>query len=90
MLRCSIREMLFITACVGLSLGWWLDHRQKAEAAEDARMLAHFSATTTGMCGFEAARFAELQKKYGAGPYQPLSALIEAYKDEPLGIDFEE
>lgn len=53
-------------------------------------MLAHFSARRFGMCGNEAAWFAELQRKYGADPNQSLSALIEEYKEEPPGLEFEE
>lgn len=89
MFRFTLREMFLLTACTALGTGWWLDHRAKAEAAEDARMLAHFSRPGGVMCGQEAVWLAQLQEKYGAnGP--SLFDLIESTKEEPLGIDFEE
>ncbi len=65
MFRFTIREMLLATALVGTFIGWWIDHRANAEAAEDARMLAHFSANGPH-CGNEAGWFMQLQEKYGA------------------------
>jgi|GEM_PF-2798699 len=36
MFRFSIRELLLITAVVALAVGWWVEHRGKTKAAEEA------------------------------------------------------
>jgi hypothetical protein len=69
MLRFTVRELLLVTLSVGLGLGWWIDHRANAKAAEDARMLALFSVQKS-FCGTEAIWYMELQDKYGAKEYR--------------------
>jgi hypothetical protein len=64
MFRFTLRELLLLTACIGLGVGWLFDHRRQAEAATDARMLARFSSEGVG-CNHDLAWFARLQNKYG-------------------------
>jgi hypothetical protein len=90
MFRFSLRELLLLITCAALGLGWWLDHRSTTEAgkvsAEDARMLAAFSANPPS-CGISCAWFSDLQKKYGA---KRIVFTIYSGDEEKLGIDFEE
>jgi len=36
MFRCSIRDLLWLTALVALGVGWWLDHRRQDTASGNA------------------------------------------------------
>jgi hypothetical protein len=88
MFRFTIREFLMLMLCAGLGTGWWLDHRAGAEAAEDARMLAQFSANGPG-CGMAAAYFTDLQKKYGAERVDWKTLLNQPQDESALGLDVE-
>ena len=35
-MKFSIRDMMLITLCVALTLGWWVDHRQQSRSREKA------------------------------------------------------
>ena len=83
----TIRELLILTLSVGLSLGWWLEHRAHADAAEDARMLAHFSANGPG-CSNEASWCMQLQAKYGAHRIEMTHLTNE--DEAALGLDIEQ
>jgi hypothetical protein len=37
MFRFTIRDVLWLTATVGLALGWWLDHREGLARASELR-----------------------------------------------------
>jgi hypothetical protein len=80
MLRYSIRELMFFTLAVGLSLGWWLDHRSlseaKSEAAEDARMLSWLTLPGRIMCGNEAGCLMQIREKYGARPFESTAVAV--------------
>lgn len=41
MFRLTIRELMLVTLSTALSVGWWLDNRRHAGAAEEARFLAN-------------------------------------------------
>lgn len=88
MFRFSIRELLILTLSAGLAVGWWLDHRAHAEVAEDARMLAHFSANGSH-CSNEAFWRWQLEKKYGAERFDLSGALSQAEDEAKLGIEIE-
>jgi hypothetical protein len=86
MFRFTIRELLILTASAGLAIGWWLEHRAHVEAAEDARMLAHFSVSSR-MCSNEASWFMELQRKYGAERIDWKELLSQPEDEAKLGIE---
>ena len=63
MFRFTIREMLLVALCVGLSCAWWRDHQGKAEAAEDARQLAYHISMPMH-CGEECIATRDTMAKY--------------------------
>lgn len=88
MFRFTIRDVLLLTALVGTGTGWWLDHLVHAASAEDARLLAHYSAYGCN-CGIEAGHFATLQEKYGANPRAAKRIVILEEDESKLGINLE-
>jgi hypothetical protein len=80
MLLYSIRELMFFTLAVGLSLGWWLDHRSlsaaKSEAAEDARMLSWLTLPGRLGCGMEAGYAAQIREKYEVRPFEATAVAL--------------
>ena len=81
MFRFTIRELVLLTLVVAMAVGWWVERQVGAEAAEDARMLAHFSANGSG-CSQEAFWRLRLERKYGAERFNLTS--IEAI-EKPQG-----
>ena len=65
MFRFTIRELLLLTVCIAFGITSWLEHCARVEAAEDARMLALYSANGPG-CGSMVGHMIDLEKKYGA------------------------
>jgi len=85
--RFGVRDLLWGMALLGLSLGWWLDHRQNAEAKDDAHRLAHYG-TAPRMCGMTWAAYQDLLEKYGASQDHPIVILEE--DESKLGIELQE
>jgi hypothetical protein len=71
MFHFTIRELALITIIAAGALGWWLDHRANAAAAEDAKFLANVA--THGCHCQLVDQFLALQEKYGVAPLLDLT-----------------
>jgi hypothetical protein len=65
MFRFTIRDVLWLTVVVALGLVLWREHQSLADVADDARMLADYSANGVHN-GTDLLRQLNLEAKYGA------------------------
>ena len=65
MFRFTIRDVLWLTVVVALGLVLWREQESRADVAEDARMLADYSANGVHN-GTDLLRQLNLEAKYGA------------------------
>jgi hypothetical protein len=72
MFRFTIRELLILTVTAGLAVGWWMERRANTtEGAQDAKLLARYTAPYWLLYGEEAVMVRRLQEKYEAKPRWP-------------------
>src|SRR5262245_41183123 len=85
--RISVRDLQWMMVVVGMGVGWWLESRARIDAAEDARMLAHFSANGSG-CSQAAFWRRARERKDGADRFDLMSVeAIDTPKETRSDID---